>query len=54
LHQIYSVPVKGLSPSTALNTPPDFNGVSGMAYDVTHHVLYGAAGIQGLWRVVTY
>jgi len=53
-HPILSAPLQGLGPFTPLSTPANFNGVSGMAYDVTHHILYGAAAIQGLWRVRTY
>jgi hypothetical protein len=54
VHQISSAPLNNFATFTQLKGPSTFNGVSGMAYDGPHHILFGAAAIQGLWRVVTY
>ena len=51
---VYSAPMSSPQTFQPMSLPANFNGVSGMAYDPVRHVLYGAAGGQGLWRVVTY
>jgi hypothetical protein len=51
--QVYTAPLAALGTAKAMSTPDNWNGVATFSYDPVHHVLYGATGNDGLWRVVT-
>lgn len=52
--KVHTAPLDDLAAFAPMNTPEGWNGVSSFAYDPVHHILYGAAGNHGLWRVVTH